>query len=175
MSGYSEPILTHEIPDNLGKLEEVVSMEEASNMMARLKICIDFDGVIHSYERGWQRGEIYGTVVPGFFDWAEQAAQHFELVVYSSRSKDLKLATEMQAWLTAEHSKWHNARGVHESLVAPFTYTCEKPAAFLTIDDRAICFRGDWQSPELWPERMLEFKPWTQREKQAASEMVSQS
>ena len=121
-------------------------------------LCIDFDGVIHSYERGWQNGAIYGTVVPGFFEWAATVKQFFKLVIYSSRSKD---GTEaMEAWLKDHYQKWAATEWDGHISAPEFEFAHEKPPAWLTIDDRAICFRGDWSTPELSVEAMLAFKPW---------------
>lgn len=119
-------------------------------------LCIDFDGVIHSYESGWKDGVIYGYVVPGFFEWAEEAAKKFRLVVYSSRSKDPDMLQAMEDWITLRALEWQG-----KNVALEFAH--EKPAAWLTIDDRAVCFQGDWSAPELQPEAMLAFKPWMQR------------
>lgn len=126
-------------------------------------LCIDFDGVVHSYEKGWQEGVIYGTIVPGFFEWAEAAAKKFKLVIYSSRSKDEAGISAMTAWFIAQRKLWRKAGGMHvtDDPLA-FEFAHEKPPAWLTIDDRAVMFKGDWSAPELSVEAMEAFKPWNQ-------------
>ena len=127
-------------------------------------ICIDFDGVIHSYEKGWQDGVIYGEVVSGFFEWVERVRDHFKLVIYSSRSKDDHGVTAMALWLHEKRNSWIKNGGQRretEELTISFAHV--KPPAWLTIDDRAIQFQGDWSDPMLSPEAMLSFKPWMMR------------
>lgn len=122
-------------------------------------LCIDFDGVIHSYERGWQDGVIYGSVTYGFFEWAEAAAQHFKLVIYSSRSKSDDGVLAMSTWLAEQRRLWRAQGGMHTvDDELSFEFAREKPPAFLTIDDRAVQFRGDWSS--LAPTSLRAFRPW---------------
>jgi hypothetical protein len=123
-------------------------------------ICVDFDGVIHSYDRGWQDGSIYGTAVPGFFDWLNEAWKSFTIVIYSSRSKTPKGLEEMKTWLSDQEYKWllnkNPDTGVYPEGTVSFTH--EKPLAFLTIDDRALTFNGDWTV--FAPNKLVTFKPW---------------
>lgn len=121
----------------------------------RPTICVDFDGVVHSYERGWQGGEIYGTVVPGFFDWAVKMAETATIIIYSSRSKDPALLHAMNEWLSWQ---WAGVEG--RTGDPPWDYAHEKPAAWVTIDDRAIRFEGRWDAAELQPEAIMAFRPW---------------
>lgn len=127
-------------------------------------ICVDFDGVIHSYEKGWQNGVIYGTAVPGFFEWVERVRDRFKLVIYSSRSKDDAGVVAMGLWLHEQRNAWIKAGGQrHPTEPLEIEFAHEKPAAWLTIDDRAIRFDGDWSAPELQPDAMANFKPWMSR------------
>ena len=126
-------------------------------------LCIDFDGVIHGYSKGWQGGVIYDDVTDGFFEWAEQAVKFFTLTIYSSRSKDDDGILAMGAWMAEQRRKWRERGGKPEADdPLSFEFADEKPPAFLTIDDRAICFDGDWS--KLDPEKLRTFKPWMNRD-----------
>lgn len=124
-------------------------------------LCIDFDGVIHSYERGWQDGVIYGTVTPGFFEWVERVRGQFKLVIYSSRSKTVAGVTAMGQWLHQQRHAWIKAGGQRDPVMPlEIEFAHEKPPAWLTIDDRAIHFTGDWTDQALSAEAMRAFRPW---------------
>ena len=124
-------------------------------------ICIDFDGVIHSYEKGWQDGTIYGEVVRGFFEWVERVRHDFKLVIYSSRSKDDGGVMAMAVWLHEKRNAWIKEGGArHPTEPLTFDFAHEKPAAWLTIDDRCVRFDGSWDNPLLTPEAMRTFRPW---------------
>ena len=129
-------------------------------------LCLDFDGVIHDYKHGWKGGEIYGNLTPGFYDWAVEAQNHFTLVIYSSRSKDDDGIEMMSAWLSKEigqaitRRSFRNAND-HVSVDigrVHFEFAAKKPPAFLTIDDRALTFKGNWA--DFPPGKLREFKPW---------------
>ena len=116
-------------------------------------ICLDFDGVIHSYDKGWQDGTIYGEITPGFVEWATEAKKEFKLVIYSSRSATAEGIDAIIQWLEVRL-----ARHGGDVAVTDFEYADKKPLAWLTIDDRCIRFEGTWD----WvrPEILRGFKPW---------------
>ena len=132
----------------------------------RMILAVDFDGVIHSYGNGWQDGTIYGHVVPGFWEWARAALPTCRLIVYSSRSKSRIGIDGMQAWIAG-----HAEQAGTQDVVAQMEWAHEKPPAYLTIDDRAVCFHGDWSAPELSPEGIKAFKPWTGAKKTTAAQV----
>ena len=130
--------------------------------MSKPILCLDFDGVIHDYREGWRDGIIYGEPTAGFFDWAERAAVYFRLVVYSSRSKDLIKLEEMKVWIDKKQREWMQKESL-DCVEAFFEFMHEKPPAFLTIDDRALTFHGNWSMFD--PQWLRNFKPWMNEEK----------
>ncbi|MEM1155114.1 MAG: hypothetical protein AAGI44_13330 [Pseudomonadota bacterium] len=130
-------------------------------------ICVDFDGVIHSYESGWKGVDVIpDPPVPGAIDWLRDhlpvpgsvcaMAPPYEgpvVQIYSSRSKSWRGRRAMKRWLI----KHGLERGYITEGILKFPV--KKPAAFLTIDDRAICFEGYFPNKD----EMMAFKPWYRR------------
>ena len=119
-------------------------------------LCLDFDGVIHSYVSRWQGA----TTIPdppteGAIAFMLAALDKFDVVIFSSRSNQPGGIAAMQGWL-----KEHAGQAWHESPAGPgiesVRFVTEKPPALVTIDDRAITFTGQW--PEV--STLLAFKPW---------------
>jgi len=130
--------------------------------MSKLTVCLDFDGVIHQYKSSWAGIDVIpDDVVPGFFEWADAAAPHFRLVVYSARSREERGRQAMMTWLVEQRRKWRDAGGVGDGEPAVFEFASEKPMAVLYIDDRAHCFDGNWS--KLSPESIKAFKPWNRK------------
>lgn len=122
-------------------------------------LLLDFDGVIHNYYSGWHGPlVIMDGVTDGFFQWLEEAVRHFTVVVHSSRSKEPGAIAMMRDWLDQQ---WLDHVGERFYQMPPIEFVSDKPAAFLSIDDRALTFTGDWN--DFHPARLREFRPWNKR------------
>lgn len=123
-------------------------------LRSRYILCVDFDGVIHSYSSGWQGAAVISDPpVEGAFQWLASLlnTSSFEVNIYSSRSKEPGGIEAMRSWF--------RANGFPVRLFDDLKFPTMKPAASMTIDDRAFCFEGDFPSHD-W---LLRFKPWNKR------------
>lgn len=148
--------------------------------MGKPILCLDFDGVIHSYTSGWQGADVISDPpVEGALEFIVKALERFEVHILSSRSAYPHGRKAMQQYLIRHLSEavreeevawWAKAKELlpHTYLtssIAPaivldlIRWPTEKPPAFLTIDDRVIQFNGRWPSLD----EIAAFKPWNKR------------
>jgi hypothetical protein len=128
--------------------------------MGKPILCLDFDGVCHSYVSGWKGAAVIpDPFVPGLFEFLEAAQPHFDVQIFSSRSNQEGGREAMMAWFVTQRKLWR-AMGGHQQDDAPLSlsFPTEKPPAFIGIDDRVLTFRGEW--PDV--EELRGFRTWTQ-------------
>lgn len=131
--------------------------------MSKPILCLDFDGVIHSYSSGWKGASVVSDPpTEGAMRFIWDASARFRIAIFSSRSRQAGGKAAMQAWL-AKHFRehWASDRTQADDILAEIEWPEEKPAAMLTIDDRALTFSGDWADYPI--DRLLAFQPWNKR------------
>jgi hypothetical protein len=98
----------------------------------KLTICLDFDGVVHSYLSGWKGIGIVADPPIHKVDIAiRKLRQDFRVVVHSARCNTEEGRVAIQNWLNKHHIEVDDV--------------CEhKPPAHVYVDDRAVHFQGDW-------------------------------
>jgi hypothetical protein len=140
-------------------------------------LCLDFDGVLHSYTSGWSGADvILDPPTTGAMAFILDAMEHFTVAIYSSRSNAPGGIPAMQEWL-AMHMEAHvrkawglgggELRESLENVLGAIQWPTTKPPALVTLDDRAVTFTGNFPGVE----ELRRFEPWTktaERERQFA-------
>lgn len=126
-------------------------------------LCMDFDGVLHSYKTGWQGPRtIPDPPVPGALAWVVNTVRSgkMRVAVYSSRSRYLFGRWKMKEWIWY-WLQWDVGLTKKEAfdILAEISFPNYKPPAMVSIDDRAIRFTGEF--PPL--EHLLASKPWNKK------------
>lgn len=146
-------------------------------------LCLDFDGVIHSYSSGWQGAAVISDPpVKDALQFIVKALDRFDVHILSSRSHQWGGKRAMKRWLRqhliasagqdfSDTPQWWSDRIAKSAFADPWSdevsYAADlvvkeirwpwfKPPATVTLDDRAITFTGSW--PAL--SDLRGFKPW---------------
>ncbi len=101
-------------------------------------IAIDFDGVIHTFDKGFHDGTCYGSPIEGSLEAIKELSKKFNIIIFTAKAKPSrplvngKTGTELVTeWLI----KYDVMQYVKE-------VTAEKPRSQLYIDDKGYHFQN---------------------------------
>ena len=134
--------------------------------MSKPILCLDFDGVLHSYTSGWKGIDVIpDPPVEGAIAFLYEAICYFDVCIYSTRNETEEGIRAMQEWLFKwervdrnEREKWGMAIE-RTGLLLNIRFPKTKPSAFVGIDDRVLTFNGTF--PDM--ETLKDFKPWNKK------------
>ena len=131
----------------------MIFKEFAKNKIKKKKLAIDFDGVIHSYHKGWQEGELYGYVLPNAKETIDNLRKDFEIIIHTARIYDQK-TKQIKEKEKQDLENWLIENEIYFDRIEP------KLIADIYIDDRAL--RIDPLNEFEWNEEkireLIEFK-----------------
>lgn len=109
-------------------------------------IAVDFDGVLHSYDKGWHDGSIYGDWLPGAVTALSQLMRQHAVFIHTTRNpRQVARWIERQSGYGVECTTrlprtWWGRRKPFWNQQGVLLVTDRKLAAVAYIDDRAVRF-----------------------------------
>lgn len=104
-------------------------------------IGVDFDGVVHTFDKGWHDGTCYGAPIEGALSAIKALSEKFNVIIFSAKVRpDRPLVDGKTGYELVD--EWLQKHGVRD-YVSEITY--EKPRAKFYIDDKAIEFKDNWK------------------------------
>lgn len=106
-------------------------------------IAIDFDGVVHTFDKGYHDGTCYGAPIDGSLEAIKKLSKKYNIIIFTAKAKPSRPLVNNKTG-TELVRDWLEEHGV---LKYVSEITAEKPRAFLYIDDKGYRF-------ENWPDTM---------------------
>ena len=106
-----------------------------------LNLAIDFDGVIHNFDKGFHDGTCYGQPIDGALEAIKKLSKKYKIIIFTAKAKpDRPLVNGMTG--TEHVREWLQKYDVLQYVTQ---ITSEKPRSFLYIDDNGYRF-SDWNN-----------------------------
>ena len=97
-------------------------------------LAVDFDGVVHTFDKGWHDGTCYGAPLPGSLEAIKALSARFNIIIFTAKAKPSrplvngKTGTELVIEWLKEHNVYQYVKEV----------TSEKPRSQIYIDDKGL-------------------------------------
>jgi hypothetical protein len=148
-AGFNCPTISKKAQERRFEALGITSEVETSNnhtppgMENQLNnLAIDFDGVVHVFDKGWHDGTCYGAPLPGALEALRELSKKWNLIIFSAKVRpDRPLVKGKTGYeLVNEWLEKYDVRQYIDEI------THEKPRASFYIDDKAIEFTNNWSS-----------------------------
>jgi|TARA_R100000149_G_C5874341_1_gene138075 hypothetical protein len=104
-------------------------------------IAVDFDGVVHNFDKGWHDGTCYGDPIEGSLSAIKKLSKTYNVIIFSAKVRPDRPLVDGKTGLQLV-TEWLEK---HDVLSCVKEITHEKPRAQYYIDDKAVKFKDNWK------------------------------
>jgi len=101
-------------------------------------LAIDFDGVIHTFNKGFHDGTCYGDPIEGSLEAVRELSKKYTIIIFTAKAKPNRPLVNGKTGVELV-SEWLDKHGILDCVKE---ITSEKPRAMLYIDDNGYRFEN---------------------------------